>query len=581
MGTVFPYKRRWRFKFKDADGEWRTVTSKALTKAEARSELHEKELEVERQNLGLAPRSVNPGRWTVADLMRWWLDTYRRHHAAHASNEGTVRRHILGAPIASKLLDHVQPGDVEQLLQSKEGQVAPGTVNHIRQFFVRAFNKARKAGKWHGANPAEDVDTRRVPEPIVNILAPEEVFPSFAALAPEQRPVFAAAIFTGFLKGELCGLRKDDADLVRRLVVARRSYERPFPKSKKQRVVAIPEEFVPFVECALRATEGPWLFPDEGGAMRNKTWQPDDVLRRALKRAGIVTGYTHVCRRSTCRFTEDRADDHISPCPRCGFKLWPKGNVRKIRFHDLRHTYASVLLMLGARLVSVQKLLGHSDPKITERRYGHLLPDFMKSEVDRLRFGIDALAPRPSTPAAFGGLRSGRTGEEGPHSQSATAALDGGISQRFAAPDSALGIPLVSGAKRTKREAGASSVSREVPASLVAGCTGLEPVASGVTVPPSPPANHRRRLQPSVISREAPSQCENDSQNLGPFRRRFGTPVVRNSRIEIGRVIPLTVREVASVLRVNRATIYSGVARGVIPHVRLGHALRIPVRPTA
>ncbi len=58
-----------------------------------------------------------------------------------------------------------------------------------------------------------------------------------------------------------------------------------------------------------------------------------------------------------------------------------------------RTDYASVLLMLGAHLVSVQKLLGHSDPKITERRYGHMLPDFMKSEVDRLRFGLDRLAP--------------------------------------------------------------------------------------------------------------------------------------------------------------------------------------------
>src|SRR5215208_5546852 len=49
---------------------------------------------------------------------------------------------------------------------------------------------------------------------------------------------------------------------------------------------------------------------------------------------------------------------------------------------------------VGANLISVQKLLGHSDPKITERRYGHLLPEFMKSEVDRLRFGLDRLAPR-------------------------------------------------------------------------------------------------------------------------------------------------------------------------------------------
>jgi hypothetical protein len=93
-------------------------------------------------------------------------------------------------------------------------------------------------------------------------------------------------------------------------------------------------------------------------------------------------------------FAEDRADAEIRPCPKCGFKLWPKGNVRHVRFHDLRHTYASVLLMFGANLTSVQKLLGHSDPKITERRYGHLLADFMRSEVDRLRFGLDRLAPR-------------------------------------------------------------------------------------------------------------------------------------------------------------------------------------------
>jgi hypothetical protein len=53
--------------------------------------------------------------------------------------------------------------------------------------------------------------------------------------------------------------------------------------------------------------------------------------------------------------------------------------------------------MLGANLVSVQKLLGHSDPKITERRYGHMLPEFMSAEVNRLRFGLDQLAPAGST----------------------------------------------------------------------------------------------------------------------------------------------------------------------------------------
>jgi len=468
VGTVFEYKGGWRFKYKDAAGVWQTVTSKARTKAAARAEMQEKELEAERQRLGLAPTSLNPDKLTVAGLMRWWLDTYSSHQEAHESNEGTIRNHILSAPLASKLLEHVRAGDIEQLLQSKAGELAPGTVNHIRQFFVRAFNKARKAGKWHGANPAEDVETRRVPETMVNILAPEEVFPFFAALELHQRPAFAGAIFTGLRKGELCGLRKDDADLVRGLILARHSYDRPFPKSKKQRPIPIPAEFLPFIRYALEATPGPWLFPDADGSMRTKTWQPEDILRRALKRAGIVTGYTHSCRRKTCRYSEERPDAEIRPCPKCGFKLWPTGKVRHIRFHDLRHTYASVLLMFGANLVSVQKLLGHSDPKITERRYGHMLPSFMKTEVDRLRFGLDQLAPE---------VRDGSSGFD----RLSASGGDGTASPAFTAAGQPLGIPLVSAPEPRKPEAGTPSVSREVPASLLAGCRGLEPLASGVT----------------------------------------------------------------------------------------------------
>ena len=66
-----------------------------------------------------------------------------------------------GAPLAAKPLEHVQPGDVEQLLQAMEGELSASTINHVRQFLVGAFNRAREAGKWLGANPAEAVRTRR------------------------------------------------------------------------------------------------------------------------------------------------------------------------------------------------------------------------------------------------------------------------------------------------------------------------------------------------------------------------------------------------------------------------------------
>ena len=74
---------------------------------------------------------------------------------------------------------------------------------------------------------------------------------------------------------------------------------------------------------------------------------------------------------------------------------------------QLRHTFGSVLIMSGANLVSVQKLLGHSNPRITAETYAHLAPDYLLSEVNLLRFGVDHLAPvaKISQPLEWRGVR--------------------------------------------------------------------------------------------------------------------------------------------------------------------------------
>ena len=54
-------------------------------------------------------------------------------------------------------------------------------------------------------------------------------------------------------------------------------------------------------------------------------------------------------------------------------------------FHALRHTFASHFVMAGGNILSLQKILGHSDIKIT-LLYAHLAPDYLADEMDRLRF---------------------------------------------------------------------------------------------------------------------------------------------------------------------------------------------------
>ena len=113
-----------------------------------------------------------------------------------------------------------------------------------------------------------------------------------------------------------------------------------------------------------------------------------DVLRRALARAGIVLGYELRCRQKACGYREACPRAEEKRCPRDGMKLWPKAKVRPIRIHDLRHTTASLLLIRGESN-AVQRILRHSDPRITTEVYGHLLPDYLRAEIDRLSFTKD------------------------------------------------------------------------------------------------------------------------------------------------------------------------------------------------
>src|SRR3954468_19821384 len=132
--------------------------------------------------------------------------------------------------------------------------------------------------------------------------------------------------------------------------------------------------------------------------MTSEGVQLELVLRRALHRAGIVQTWLHKCRRKGCRHVEAASDDQLRRCPRCQMKLWPSGQVRPIRFHHLRHTTASLLLMRGADVAAVQRILRHSDPRLTTETYGHLVPDYLRLQIDRLSFG--------PAPPGLEGLRS-------------------------------------------------------------------------------------------------------------------------------------------------------------------------------
>jgi hypothetical protein len=112
----------------------------------------------------------------------------------------------------------------------------------------------------------------------------------------------------------------------------------------------------------------------------------EGLLRRTLRRAGIVTGWTHKFRKQGCTHVEDAEDAALRRCPVHHHKLWPTAEVRPLRFHDLQHTTASLLMMAGASPAAVQRIMRHNDPRITVDVYGHLAPASSAPRSTRLHF---------------------------------------------------------------------------------------------------------------------------------------------------------------------------------------------------
>ncbi len=160
----------------------------------------------------------------------------------------------------------------------------------------------------------------------------------------------ALTLRTGLRKGEVFGLRWQDLDLVTRRLDVARSYAKK-PKSNSVRHLRIPAMLVPLLSEWYRRcpkTDDGLVFPVPG--------RPSLRMGRKVDMLGLP-------------------------------ELLLSMQVRPLKrpWHALRHTFASHFIMSGGNILSLQKILGHADIKMT-LIYAHLAPDFLGEEMDRLTF---------------------------------------------------------------------------------------------------------------------------------------------------------------------------------------------------
>jgi integrase len=214
-------------------------------------------------------------------------------------------------------------------------------------------------------NVAELVDAPRRTFPDVVTWKMEQVA-TFFAVSDEHylAALWRLALLTGMRRGELLGLMWEDIDLDRGMLSVRRTLSRGKggdwvlgqPKTQSgRRAIALPESCV----ASLR---------------RHRAKQNSQRLR--LGEVWQDSGFV---------FTGQQGQAlHVNVLVTHFKSLIRKAGLPDLRFHDLRHTSATLLLAQGVHPKIVQERLGHADISMTLNRYSHVTPDMQRSAADTL-----------------------------------------------------------------------------------------------------------------------------------------------------------------------------------------------------
>jgi len=411
MASVFRRQGRWYLRFKDSVGQWTQQVSSSRTKTEAIRLAEDLERRAERQRLSLEPTAIN-GEMSLAQLCDWWLE-YRCPRASIYRERKRLQYHVNNSELGRLPLRAVTAARIENLLRTMESKgSSPASLNRLRAILHIVFSRAIRAGMWSGPNPVSAVERRKVPRRVYVTLREEELPRVLSEVPSAWRDLFTVAVWTSMRKGELLGLRKTDLDFKQRTILIARSYERETTKGGHADIIPMAEPIVAVLRRAVAHSPSELVFPDADGSMRKpSSAKLEIILRRAVARAGLIDGWEHVCRRCKARgkpYSERAVDSRERRCPNCNMRLWPRALARHIRFHDLRHSAATLMLRAGVDPHRVQRILRHSDVRTTTGVYGHLL-------VEDLRSAINSIAPStmlpepPDTQANKGKIAAGAT----------------------------------------------------------------------------------------------------------------------------------------------------------------------------
>ncbi len=297
---------------------------------------------------------------TLADLSEKWLK----------EREGRVRPKVLASyrPHVKRLTDRfgkrkvktIRPEEISEFAVALNAELAPATAGRCLTITKNIFETAIEWG-YLGRNPARYVRKPKACKADLDYLEPAELQKLITSTEERHRCLIMCACLTGCRQSEILGLAWDNVDLA-----GGRIYIRQVLQGNRF--------FPPKTETSKRTVEVPAILVDE-----LKQHQARQAIELEQNPHNLV-------------FTNP-AGMHMQGKTVTQQILYPalkRAELRRVGFHSLRHTYASMLISQGESIKTVQALLGHSNASMTLNVYGHLFEGQTKSAVARLEAAFTA-----------------------------------------------------------------------------------------------------------------------------------------------------------------------------------------------
>jgi len=316
---------------------------------------------------------IRPQRLTMGEYLHQWLDGYVKTNCSTRTLDGyhtIIRCHLVPAlgmiPLAQLQPQHIQQYYAQALLDGRadgKGALSARSVLHIHRVLSQALNYAVRQGLLI-RNIAELVDPPRARKPKLRTLTSGEVSQLLGAdKGAPYYPIIYTAVNTGLRQAELLGLtwRNLDLDLAS-LSVTQVLYKRKGicqfkePKSEHSRRRL---DLSPSLALFLRQ------YRTEKQAERLLLGMPlgkDDLVFSNADGTPMDPG----------TLTHNFA------------RIARKAGLPGTRFHDLRHTFATLMLMAGIHPKIVSEMLGHASVAFTLDTYSHVIPTLQQAAMKRL-----------------------------------------------------------------------------------------------------------------------------------------------------------------------------------------------------